>query len=431
MKTTIRLVAMAAVILSAGAVPAAATPGQKCEARKNHTAGRYAACLHAAQRRFVSGGEVNTAGLDAAVLGCGTKYSDNWQRLETKAGTGVCPSEGDALSIQGFIDACIISVEAALGGGMLPSDVATCNTDLGTCTGDLGTCTGDLGTCNTDLSTTNADLGVCKSRLGTCDASTAELGDVRSGKTFSSSAGICVTGAMADNGGVILTPTTSDRAIVVGYHDGSGKCAGDVDLVATKVRNGVTLFGVVGTWGGLPKTGQTTCYGYPSTVIECAGTGQDAELQKGVANSFTDNGDGTVTDNVTGLMWEKHSDDGTIHDKDNSYTWEAAINTKIATLNSESFAGYNDWRLPNRSELLTLANIGTVVGPATFGAFNTNCAASCTVLTCSCTLSAYYWSSSTYQAYPWNAWFVRFDVGGTSINGKASSVAVRAVRAGS
>jgi hypothetical protein len=59
------------------------------------------------------------------------------------------------------------------------------------------------------------------------------------------------------------------------------------------------------------KTGQTTAYG----------TGSDGDLQKGTARSYTDNGDGTITDNVTGLMWEKKSDDGGIHDKDNMYTW--------------------------------------------------------------------------------------------------------------
>jgi hypothetical protein len=36
---------------------------------------------------------------------------------------------------------------------------------------------------------------------------------------------------------------------------------------------------------------------------------------------FVDNGDGTVTDTRTGLMWEQKTDDGSIHDKDNVYTW--------------------------------------------------------------------------------------------------------------
>ena len=60
----------------------------------------------------------------------------------------------------------------------------------------------------------------------------------------------------------------------------------------------------------VPKTGQTQCYN-ASTIIDCAGTGQDGALQKGVAwpnPRFTDNGNGTVTDNLTGLIWLKNAD---------------------------------------------------------------------------------------------------------------------------
>jgi hypothetical protein len=69
--------------------------------------------------------------------------------------------------------------------------------------------------------------------------------------------------------------------------------------------------------------------------------------QAGATLDYTDNGDGTITDNDTGLQWEKKSDDGTIHDKDNTYTWEDAFAVHVATLNAEEFAGHTDWRLPN------------------------------------------------------------------------------------
>jgi hypothetical protein len=181
--------------------------------------------------------------------------------------------------------------------------------------------------------------------------------------------------------------------------------------------------------GQVHQTGQTLCYNAAGTVIACAGTGLDGELLKGLANSFTDNGDGTITDNLSGLMWEKLSDDGGIHDKDATYGWTAAVTTKIATLNSTVFAGHNDWRLPNRNELLTIANIGTV-NPATFSAFNAACAPTCTVSTCSCTQSDGYWSSSTYQNVPVSAWLVNFTVGQTNGSFKSVSLYVRGVRAG-
>ncbi len=60
--------------------------------------------------------------------------------------------------------------------------------------------------------------------------------------------------------------------------------------------------------------------------------------------SFTDNGNGTITDNVTGLMWQK-LDAGEM-------TWENAV-TNAA---SQTTGGYSDWRLPNPHELMSLFN---------------------------------------------------------------------------
>src|SRR4051812_39636776 len=57
--------------------------------------------------------------------------------------------------------------------------------------------------------------------------------------------------------------------------------------------------------GGPLETGQTTCFNTTGNVIACSGTGEDGDLRLGLSRSFTDNGDGTITDNKTGLMWEK------------------------------------------------------------------------------------------------------------------------------
>ena len=76
------------------------------------------------------------------------------------------------------------------------------------------------------------------------------------------------------------------------------------------------------------KTGQTLCYDVAGGTIACAGTGQDGQYQAGIdpvvaptccgtTNAyntpawtgvrFTDNGDGTVTDNLTALIWLKNA----------------------------------------------------------------------------------------------------------------------------
>ena len=57
--------------------------------------------------------------------------------------------------------------------------------------------------------------------------------------------------------------------------------------------------------GAILKTGQTQCWDSAGTEIVCAGTGQDGEFQKGTAQSYADNGDGTITDRATGLVWER------------------------------------------------------------------------------------------------------------------------------
>ena len=127
---------------------------------------------------------------------------------------------------------------------------------------------------------------------------------------------------------------------------------------------------------GIPQTGQTTCYDQDGWVIECTDSGQDGEYQMGVAwpePRFVDNKDGTVTDNLTGLIWlqdancittnypefdniSNYSDPG-----DGMITWQQALDF-VAGMNDGTYhlcgAGYTDWRLPNARELFSLADFG-------------------------------------------------------------------------
>jgi hypothetical protein len=173
------------------------------------------------------------------------------------------------------------------------------------------------------------------------------------------------------------------------------------------------------------KTGQTTCYNLvsPFVVINCAGTGQDGELQTGAARSYTINTDGTITDNFTGLIWEKltNPNDGSIHDYQNFYDWPAAFK-KIADLNAANFAGHNDWRLPNINELSTLIDYGQGIDPV----FN-NGVDSFT------NDKDTYFSSTTNVLSNENAWAVRFFPLGASVFGEPKFRPfsfVRAVRGG-
>ena len=60
-------------------------------------------------------------------------------------------------------------------------------------------------------------------------------------------------------------------------------------------------------------------------------------------NDFIDNGAGTITDQATGLMW-------TQDDSETGLNWEEALSW-VAQKNTDSYLGYDDWRLPNAKEL--------------------------------------------------------------------------------
>jgi len=107
------------------------------------------------------------------------------------------------------------------------------------------------------------------------------------------------------------------------------------------------------------QTGQTTCWDSAGTVINCVGTGQDGERKAGVAwpvPRFTDNSNGTMTDNLTGLIWLKNL---TCLSNVNR-TWSAALSTVNSLqsgqcgLTDNSVAG--QWRLPNKNEMESLMN---------------------------------------------------------------------------
>src|SRR5882724_11223295 len=126
---------------------------------------------------------------------------------------------------------------------------------------------------------------------------------------------------------------------------GSFACSSTTTTTTTTSTSSTTTTTTAPPACHFPATGQTTCWDSSGNVIPCAGTGQDGDLRAGASLSYTDNRDGTVTNN-NGLVWEKLSHDGSIHDATNKYTLDQAFSVHVAALNSTSFAGHNDWRLP-------------------------------------------------------------------------------------
>lgn len=120
----------------------------------------------------------------------------------------------------------------------------------------------------------------------------------------------------------------------------------------------------------LPATNQTACFNENGDPRPCTGTGEDGESKAGVAwpvSRFSDNGNGTVKDTLTGLVWSKHANapnralavdpPNACPNAENEMTWLQALDF-IACLNTSSHAGANDWRLPNLNELESMVNAG-------------------------------------------------------------------------
>jgi hypothetical protein len=156
----------------------------------------------------------------------------------------------------------------------------------------------------------------------------------------------------------------------------------------------------------LPRTGQTKCYDAVGHVIPCAGTGQDGDIQAGVAwpePRLTDNGNGTVTDNLTGLMWSKNANLPGGHK-----TWQEALDY----CNNMTLAGHTDWRLLNRKELHSLIDFSQYNLALPYDYPFTNVQADNVQTT-------YYWSSTTYAISPGSAWIVDMWYGYMDDNGKS------------
>ncbi|MBN2109324.1 MAG: DUF1566 domain-containing protein [Deltaproteobacteria bacterium] len=158
------------------------------------------------------------------------------------------------------------------------------------------------------------------------------------------------------------------------------------------------------------RTGQTMCYDDNGTVISCTGTGQDGAIQAGAVwpdPRFSDRGDGTISDNLTGLVWAQNANllgtvdadndtDGTA--EDGMVSWQHALDYMVK-LNREAYLGYTDWRLPNINELESLLNAQLINPALPQGHPFTN------------VQSDYYWSSTSGANYTQGAWLVHMFFG--------------------
>jgi hypothetical protein len=333
-----------------------------------------------------SGGSIGTAGAGAAgANGTGA------------AGVGAGGTSGGEGGAGGTTAACQASATQCSGNG-----VQTCvNGQWGVAVacGARQTCTGPVGTAKC---TCNVDA-VCKAVGSACDT-TAKLAacsqDSALGCFFELTSTPCANGACSGAAG--LAACCTNACATVGTQCGSSTSVQTCSVAA----NGCTASSTSTCSTGLVCERYASAACVDPTWAEWPMSNGPAEVAAGAPNSetYTDNRDGTITDSVTGLMWQKALTTGT-------FTQLQAV-AFCPTLN---LAGHNDWRLPSRIELVSIVDYGqsdpsidTTYFPAT--------------------PTAGFWSSSPVAGSPSSAWVVVFSDGSTNIYDITSVRDVRCVR---
>jgi hypothetical protein len=157
------------------------------------------------------------------------------------------------------------------------------------------------------------------------------------------------------------------------------------------------------------KTGQTISYG----------TGDDGEYQQGVTwpnPRLTDNADGTITDNLTGLIWIKDANCFGQRTWNNALSACNGLADGACGLTDGSITG--DWRLPHVKELQSLIDFSRSVPALPFEYPLTN------------VQSDFYWSSTSYASNTDFAWSVDMNNGSVFYNLKSRNFYVFPVRGG-
>ena len=211
------------------------------------------------------------------------------------------------------------------------------------------------------------------------------------------------------------TPTTSSTIYTTGLGHIYSLAGLTIKAIATK--NGMIDSEVATAEYSYPpiQTGQTLCHDSGGTIISgCVGaTGHDGLVQAGGARSYTDNPDGTVTDNYSGLVWQKCSRGQSVPtcSGGSTTTWDDAI-THCTALNTPG----KTWRVPTLYELLILADYNANSSPIINGTLFPNTITATT-----------YWSSTTNTQNTLEAWTLDFSNAGTSKTNKGNLRNLRCV----
>lgn len=172
----------------------------------------------------------------------------------------------------------------------------------------------------------------------------------------------------------------------------------------------------------LPSTGQNQAFDVQGNLIKIPSAGEplygiDSTMQKNPLSYKAMEGNKTVLDLNTGLLWEKKSSySQDMNYKSQRYTWNEAF-LYIEKLNSIGYEGYRDWRLPNREELRSIVKYDDTVPTLDTEFFED-------------ILPEFYWAKEEYSADNKLAWGIYFAYGCAISFQKTLAFPVIAVRGG-
>ncbi|MFA7404141.1 MAG: DUF1566 domain-containing protein [Pelobacteraceae bacterium] len=234
-----------------------------------------------------------------------------------------------------------------------------------------------------------------------------------------------VTVALSGNGSTTTTTNASGTFTFSGAQNGSYTITPSMTgYTFTPASQSVTVSGANVTGAGFTATATG---GGPATAIQLPQTGQtfsdgfgdDGNLKRGAAwpiPRFTDNLNGTVTDNLTGLIWLKNANSFGAQPWASALTLANTLASGSLGLSDGSIAG--QWRLPNINELESLLDISHFTPALPAGNPFTG-------------VTGNFWSSSSLSSNAMSAWYVDMNTSGVGYNDKKFySYYVWPVRAG-
>ncbi len=222
---------------------------------------------------------------------------------------------------------------------------------------------------------------------------------------------------------VVLAASTLEAQTVVSAHGVVESTAGGFKFPDGSVQVSAAVAGSA----PVEDTGVTRCFDSTGTERGCPGTGEDGERQAGAAwptPRFTDNGDGTVSDNLTGLVWLEDADcpAGT-RTWQEALDWVVLLNFTAITCANYVAMTHQDWRLPNAKELASLVDYSRVLPALPVGHPFENVPMDFEGVTS-------YWSSSSWAPFPDSAWTLGLFDGTVGRRSKSMVSLVWPVRSG-